>query len=251
MVHGKDLILSIDGTVIAAAKSCDLDLQTDFIEVCSPIGGQWKNYIPTTNSWGCSASALCTTMEYFDQLEQLWHDRTKVTLRFWDEEMWCLYKGYAYISNLKTSGPVGSLVSLQAQFQTLGELEKAVRVEIDPEHDQSYLYEEMEMFWALTGCKRVYIKDKMTAPVVDILVKEITVTARTRFHLVDGVVIGKPGIEDAISDHDSEEFNKLALGYARNGETLDIILPAGTYEVCVNDENYQHRGRGSYYVSAI
>ena len=55
MILGKNLILTVgdDSRGLAASKSCDLSIDTDFIEVCSPVNGSWKEYLPTINSWIC------------------------------------------------------------------------------------------------------------------------------------------------------------------------------------------------------
>ena len=52
MIHGKDLILTIDSQynqtkALAASKSCEVDVNTDFIETASPTDGAWKQFTPT------------------------------------------------------------------------------------------------------------------------------------------------------------------------------------------------------------
>lgn len=247
--QGKDLILSIDDEVIAAARSCDLDLQTDFIDVCAPNSGVWKESIPTTNSWGCSASSLCTTMEYFDYLEQLWHDRTKITLRFWDKAMWCFYKGDAYIKSLKTSGKAGSLVELQAIFQPTGELVKATKTVVD--FSEVYTYSGYILFRALTGRPYVYCQKKSGSTTKMI---NVSVAKRTRFHLTNGAILFKGYYFEAIDlmyALDTAAFNANVVCMSKStssNNAVDVVVEPGDY--CILS-TYDMGNPSVYYVTAI
>ena len=59
-IKGKDVILKMDGTAIAAAKSCDVNIQADLIKVSSPTDGGWEHSIPGRKSWSASCSHLVT-----------------------------------------------------------------------------------------------------------------------------------------------------------------------------------------------
>lgn len=54
--HGRNLIVSANGKVIAAAKSCDLDVECEEIPVSSSTDGQYKHVIAGMKSWkvGCN-----------------------------------------------------------------------------------------------------------------------------------------------------------------------------------------------------
>lgn len=54
--HGRNLIVSANGKVIAAAKSCDLDVECEEIPVSSSTDGQYKHVIAGLKSWkiGCN-----------------------------------------------------------------------------------------------------------------------------------------------------------------------------------------------------
>ena len=60
IIHGKDIIIKADGTVIAAATSCELDVSADVIKTASPTDGQWKHGIAGRKSWSASCSHLVT-----------------------------------------------------------------------------------------------------------------------------------------------------------------------------------------------
>ena len=59
-IKGKDVILKMGGTAIAAAKSCDVNIQSDLIKVASPTDGGWEHSIAGRKSWSASCSHLVT-----------------------------------------------------------------------------------------------------------------------------------------------------------------------------------------------
>jgi predicted secreted protein len=58
ILHGKDLIISANGIVIACAKSCDVEVECDTIPTSSPTDGQWEHRIVGRKSWKVSTSHL-------------------------------------------------------------------------------------------------------------------------------------------------------------------------------------------------
>ncbi|MBQ6984585.1 MAG: hypothetical protein IJQ20_06610 [Paludibacteraceae bacterium] len=124
MIKGKDLILEANGT-IAAAKSCEIGVNTDFIETANPENGSWKDYLPTINSWDASVNCLMAKMEDVDKLFDMQKAKQKFALSFFDADMMSFYQGYAYIKNLKVVGSTGSLATMTVSFQTTGELKRA------------------------------------------------------------------------------------------------------------------------------
>ena len=48
------------GVAIAAAKSCDVNVQADTIKTASPSDGAWEDSIPGRKSWSASCSHLVT-----------------------------------------------------------------------------------------------------------------------------------------------------------------------------------------------
>lgn len=61
-IKGKDVILKMGGTAIAAAKSCDVNIQADLIKVSSPTDGGWEHSIAGRKSWSASCSHLVTQL---------------------------------------------------------------------------------------------------------------------------------------------------------------------------------------------
>jgi hypothetical protein len=248
MVHGKDLILSINDTAIAAAQSCDIDFGADFIETCSPVSGEWKDYVPTVKSWGCSANILCKSMDYFNELQQKFDWRQKVTLRFWDNNMGCFYKGDAYIKSLKTGGSVGSLVKASVDFQTTGALQRAEKVEINPAFWTQHSMRQRIVFFALTGRCYVYLKETSYTMV---FYHTVTFNKMTRIHVTNQVVVLRATAaetETMLTNLNTEAFNSAAVLYAGNEKEADRVVPAGTYTFVSDLGSYYS---GGFYIEAI
>lgn len=58
MLQGRNLIIAVDGSTIAAAKSCSVDVQADTIKVSSPTDGAWEHIIAGRKSWQVQTSHL-------------------------------------------------------------------------------------------------------------------------------------------------------------------------------------------------
>ena len=61
--HGKDIIILKDYEVIAAATSCDVNVDVETIKVSSPTDGQWQHSIAGRKSWQASLSHLVTSIK--------------------------------------------------------------------------------------------------------------------------------------------------------------------------------------------
>ena len=58
ILQGKNLIVKANGEVIAAAKSCTLNIDCEIIKVSSSIYGQWEHIIAGQKSWSVSTTHL-------------------------------------------------------------------------------------------------------------------------------------------------------------------------------------------------
>lgn len=64
ILQGKNLIVKADGSVIAAAKSCTLNVDCEKIKVSSPTDGQWEHVIAGMKSWSLSTNHLLESVDY-------------------------------------------------------------------------------------------------------------------------------------------------------------------------------------------
>ena len=58
VIKGKDLIIMADGVALAAAKSCDIEVNCEAIPVSSPTSGDWEDSIPGRKSWKVTTNHL-------------------------------------------------------------------------------------------------------------------------------------------------------------------------------------------------
>lgn len=124
MIHGRNLIVALDGVAVAAAKTCSLDLDQSFLEACSPVSGRTHTKIPTTYDWGVSVDGLIAnnsspTVNLDDKLIA----GTKCLLTFTDGSG-NRRAGFVYVKSCKESGPVGGLATYSASFKSTGPLYK-------------------------------------------------------------------------------------------------------------------------------
>lgn len=57
-MNGKNLILQIGGTAVAASKSCRVRSSIDLMEIAAITDGEWKNHITKRKSWEVSCDYL-------------------------------------------------------------------------------------------------------------------------------------------------------------------------------------------------
>lgn len=121
MIKGKNLILSLNGTAIAAAKNGSIAVDTSFINVCSPISGAWEEVLPTVHKWSASSDGLVSDPQYIDSLLQMQINKTPLTLRF---SMGGAgnRQGTCYIAHIEQTGSVGNLAKYSIQLQGSGAL---------------------------------------------------------------------------------------------------------------------------------
>lgn len=61
-LKGKDLIIKLGGTAIAAAKSCSVDIKAKTIETSSPSDGDWEHSRIGRKSWNISTNQLVMSL---------------------------------------------------------------------------------------------------------------------------------------------------------------------------------------------
>ena len=124
MIHGRNLIVTLDGEAVAAAKTCSLDIDQSFLEACSPVSGRTHTKIPTTYDWGVSVDGLVAnnsspTVSLQDRLIE----GTKCLLTFTDGSG-NRRAGFVYVKSCKESGSVGGLATYSASFESTDGLYK-------------------------------------------------------------------------------------------------------------------------------
>lgn len=122
MILGDNLILAINGTPLAASKSCSISKSQSFIEVSSPTSGRWQSFVPKQLGWEISSDCLIGTMDAYKTLDAAWKNGTALTVRFYDREYNENETGTAYIDKLDLTASKGSLAKMSVSLKGSGEL---------------------------------------------------------------------------------------------------------------------------------
>ena len=127
MIHGDDIYVTmdIDGTQkpIAAAKSGDLSVSQDFIQVCTPNEGRTFRKVPTTYDWSVSCDCMMATCAYAKQLIDAVRNGTQYTLQF--IVLGFKVSGNVYVKSCQITATKGSLAKLNVSFESSGPLSDA------------------------------------------------------------------------------------------------------------------------------
>ena len=119
---GRQLILAFGRAVVASSVTCEVDMQTDTIEVASPTSGVFRDYIASLCGWSISTSGLIKSTQQQYDLFELWRNRAKLRVNYYDTEMRMVRSGYAIITNLRESAPNRSIPTYSISLQGCGEL---------------------------------------------------------------------------------------------------------------------------------
>lgn len=123
MIHGRNLIVALDGVAVAGAKSCKLNVSQNFLEVCSPTEARVMEKVPTTYYWSMSVDCLIPSSNLSVSLTDKLIKGTKCFITFTDGSGQNR-AGFVYVKNCDESGNVGSLATFSASFESSGALYK-------------------------------------------------------------------------------------------------------------------------------
>lgn len=112
----------LDGSgtaVIAASKSCEVEVTADQTETSSPTSGGWKTFLSRRRQWSVSVSYLLTSPTAGPL-----RVGSAVRLRLQVAGASVRLEGDALVKNCKEAGARGSLASGAMQFTGNGPLEE-------------------------------------------------------------------------------------------------------------------------------
>ena len=226
MVQGRNLILALNNTAIAAAKSCSFKIQQNFIEACSPTSGRTKKKIPTDYSWDLSCDCLMATPAYADSIVNMVKNGTEVIVRFYDTTYGINRKGKAFVASANIDGPVGSLSKLSISITGSEELETyKEEITIHKELVKQFCYE----FGEYEGQPAAFVSQENG----DCEVYSFTLTAQTtcEFKLdgADLIVVGGDRVPDNV-DRETTIYLEEDADYWASTNMVQT-LPAGTHYV--------------------
>ena len=189
MILGKNLIMTLGDSSkgLACSKSCSLNVETEFLETCSPTSGTWREYLPTIKSWGASVDTLVAKMSDHKRLLQLQDSNTLLACCFYDSDLQEFYRGNCYIKNLQLKASVGGLATMSVTIQPTGKLTWAEEMTVDMSTGES----SPRTLGLVNGTDTVTIMDRSGGGPV-CMMKEIEITRDTRFTLTRAALINAP-----------------------------------------------------------
>lgn len=233
MILGKNLILTVGDVSrgLAASKSCQLSIDTDFIEVCSPVEGSWKEYLPTINSWSASVDMLVASLSDHKALLKKQNNKEKLMCCFFDINLQEFYKGYVYIKGLQIKGTIGGLANMSVSLQPTGKLEWA---------DEETLSIDLAISYPRTlglpvGTNTVSVIDYIAGS-PKLIAWEVMITNETRFTIKRAAIINQPlsVVEGWIMSKDNSNIQASAIAVETSYVNKDVIVkPNGELRVTI------------------
>ena len=126
ILHGRNILVYENGVAIAAAKSCQIHVECEKIEIASPDSGEWRDFIAGRKLWNVRIGCLVTsvsghvmeagtrvrlTFGSVDELKRLGYDRLT---------------GYALCTTADVAAQVDTLAQGTFAFDGCGGLERVM-----------------------------------------------------------------------------------------------------------------------------
>ena len=230
MIHGRNLIVALDGVPVAGAKSCQFQISQNFIKACSPTEGRTKRKVPTDYDWSMSVDCLIPSSNLPKNLTDLLIKGTKVLLTFSDGSDQ-RRAGYAYVKSCNQTGSVGSIAKFSASFESSGGLYNYNRYHVSEweGHEGGFTIDPQHASWIIFNNDRHYrIWGVQIA---------LTKTSKLMTHYHDGLLAvymaSYNDIKEAIANNDRQYLDENLVYYTDEEEDT-TNLPGGTYTILVS-----------------
>lgn len=124
ILHGRNINVKVNGTIIAKAKSCQLNVQCDITEISSATTGTWKQFLAGRKEWDIDVTTFVDVVKTgFDLVGQT------VTIEFGQVSASSRadltadkLSGSAIVTMYAIGGEVKGLATSQMQFKGNGAL---------------------------------------------------------------------------------------------------------------------------------
>lgn len=120
-VNGNNILIYLNGSVVAGTRSDDIQTDCNLIETASPTTGKWATFIPGRNSWVLNIAWLVTEITYINNLLLT---GTTVTVRVLGRGSSLGLTGSAIVKTCKMSATRGSLANGTLVLQGSGVLQE-------------------------------------------------------------------------------------------------------------------------------
>lgn len=125
IVHGRNLIVKLDGVAIAANKSCTISIEGEQVEIASMTSAQWREYIAGRKGWNVTTNHLVTHGILLSAADLVNHE-VELSFSFCENHLHtddgATMKGRAIIAQFQSEATIGSLAKGSFRFLGNGEL---------------------------------------------------------------------------------------------------------------------------------
>ena len=122
MIHGRNLIIKVNGTAIAGARSCDINISGEEIEVANTTKDKWRVFITGREEWSVTCNHLLpasgTPLRSSAAMVN-----TTVTIRMESGRYNDVLTGQAIVKSWRTTGTLGNLAQGTFSFRGSGPLQ--------------------------------------------------------------------------------------------------------------------------------
>lgn len=122
MIHGRNLIVKVNGTAIAGARSCDINISGEDIEVASSTQSKWREFLAGREEWSVTCNHLLpaagTPLRTSKEMVN-----TTVTIRMESGRSGDVLEGQAIVKSWRSTGTLGNLAQGTYSFRGSGPLQ--------------------------------------------------------------------------------------------------------------------------------
>ena len=122
MIHGRNLIIKVNGTAIAGARSCDINISGEEIEVASATQSKWREFLTGREEWSVTCNHLLpasgTPLRSSKNMVN-----TTVTIRMESGRYGDVLTGQAIVKSWRSTGTLGNLAQGTFSFRGSGPLQ--------------------------------------------------------------------------------------------------------------------------------
>ena len=122
MIHGRNLIIKVNGTAIAGARSCDINISGEEIEVANTTKDKWRVFITGREEWSVTCNHLLpasgTPLRSSKDMVN-----TTVTIMMESGRYGDVLTGQAIVKSWRTTGTLGNLAQGTFSFRGSGPLQ--------------------------------------------------------------------------------------------------------------------------------
>jgi predicted secreted protein len=118
-INGNNILILVDGSVVAGTKSNEAQVESDAIEVASPTNGIWAAYIPGRRNWSVTSNCLILS---FTDIKRVLRVGASVSIRILGRGQSSNLIGTAIVQNCSFQFIRGNLATGSFSFKGNGPL---------------------------------------------------------------------------------------------------------------------------------